>query len=424
MPRPAENHENHFKGGRETDSPPTTTTINQDQQYGAMSDQDQTQDTNNEGTFESDNSSTTATQNNEAQNQQSEDSSDSSSESGVLYLGIDLGTSRTSVTASNGIRETVASFVGYPKDVVAKKLLKKDVLFGSEAIEKRLSLNLYRPLGEGVLKHTLEGDKSGDDYDGNVKAARDLIGEIIRLAQPRKDELIYAVIGCPAEASFKNREAIIEAARQSVDSVMLCSEPFSVAYGLEMLDDVLVIDIGAGTTDLCRMHGTMPEESDQTTLTFAGDTIDNELTRLLNENYPEAQFSLQMVKQIKEKYGAVGELMDAAVVELPVNGKPTPFDITNEIREACQTIINPIVVGLGSLIGSFDPEFQHKLKDRVLLAGGGSQIKGLDKAIEAEMHRTLGSGHVIRVEEPMYGGANGALKIAHDMPAEYWEQLK
>ncbi|MFT7671571.1 MAG: rod shape-determining protein MreB [Planctomycetota bacterium] len=343
---------------------------------------------------------------------------------GVLYLGIDLGTSRTSVTASNGVRETVASFVGYPKDVVAKKLLKKDVLFGSEAIEKRLSLNLYRPLGEGVLKCSQEGSDEGDDYEGNLRAAKDLIGEIIRLSKPRKDELVYAVIGCPAEASINNREAIIDAARQTVDSVMLCSEPFSVAYGLEMLDDVLVIDIGAGTTDLCRMHGTMPDESDQVTLNFAGDTIDKELWRLLEERYPEAQFSMHMIKSIKEKYGAVGELLDSAVVELPVNGKPTPFDITNEIREACQVIINPIVKGLGELIGSFDPEFQHKLKDRVLLAGGGSQIKGLDKAIEAEMNRILGSGHVIRVEEPMYGGANGALKIAHDMPAEYWEQLK
>jgi rod shape-determining protein MreB len=32
---------------------------------------------------------------------------------------------------------------------------------------------------------------------------------------------------------------------------------------LRILDDVLVIDIGAGTADLCRMHGTMPEGSDQ-----------------------------------------------------------------------------------------------------------------------------------------------------------------
>ena len=45
---------------------------------------------------------------------------------GVLYIGMDLGTSRTSVSASNGVRETVYSIVGYPKDVVSLKLLKKD----------------------------------------------------------------------------------------------------------------------------------------------------------------------------------------------------------------------------------------------------------------------------------------------------------
>jgi rod shape-determining protein MreB and related proteins len=350
-----------------------------------------------------------------------EEKNNTDKDQGVLYLGIDLGTSRTSVTGSNGERVTISSWVGYPKDVVSRKLLQKDVLFGDEALEKRLSLNLYRPLAQGVLKYNENGE---EDYEGNLKAAKDLIRQAIFQAKPRKDELVYAVIGCPAEASIHNREAILEAARESVDSVMLCSEPFSVAYGLDMLDDVLVIDIGAGTTDLCRMHGTMPDETDQITLTFAGDCIDTRLSELLKERYPEAQFTTQMVKSIKEKFGAVGELLDACVVDLPVNGKPTPFDITNEIREACHTIVPPIVEGLGKLISSFDPEFQHKLKDRVLLAGGGSQIKGLDKAITAEMHRMLGSGNVIRTEEPMYGGANGALKIAHDMPAEYWEQLK
>ena len=32
------------------------------------------------------------------------------------------------------------------------------------------------------------------------------------------------------------------------------------------------------------------------------------------------------------------------------------------------------------------------------------------------MQEMLGGGNVIRIEEPIYGGANGALKIAHDMP--------
>ena len=93
------------------------------------------------------------------------------------------------------------------------------------------------------------------------------------------------------------------------------------------------------------------------------------------------------------------------------------------MRTACQRIVPPIVEGLGKLIGTFDPEFQDKLKGRVLLAGGGSQIRGLDRAISEEMQRTLGGGNVIGIEEPMYGGANGAL-VAHDMPEEYWEQLK
>ncbi len=339
---------------------------------------------------------------------------------GVLYLGIDLGTSRTSVSASNGVRETVASYVGYPKDAVSRKLLKKDVLVGSEAVEKRLSLDFYRPLEHGVLKCS---EKDGS-YSKNLQAAQDLIAEIIRRAKPRKDELVYAVIGAPAQVSINNKEAILDAARESVDSVMLCSEPFSVAYGLDMLDDVLVIDIGAGTTDLCRMHGTMPEDNDQITVTFAGDFVDNKFAELLKEAYPEAQFSTAMIRDIKERFSNVGDQVDKVMANFPVNGKPTPFDVTDQLRAACNSIVPPMVEGLSKLVSTFDPEFQDRLKNRVLLAGGGSQIRGLDVAIEREMMNQLGGGKVIRTEEPMYGGAGGALKIAHDMPAEFWEKLK
>ncbi|MEO6593775.1 MAG: MamK family actin-like protein [Planctomycetota bacterium] len=342
---------------------------------------------------------------------------------GVLYIGMDLGTSRTSVSASNGVRETVQSMVGYPKDVVSQKLLKKDVLFGKEALEKRLSLRLYKPLEKGVLKYTGDANKDAE-AKVNLKAAQDLIGEAIRLAKPRKDELVYCVIGAPAEASVKNREAIIEAARAHVDSVMLCSEPFSVAYGLDWLEDVLVCDIGAGTTDLCRMHGTMPEETDQVMFDIAGDAVDAELARRIEQTCPGAQFTIHMVRDIKERHGFLGEPMERCMVDLPVDGKPTPFDLTDQIRGACAILIEPILKGIHKLVTSFEPDFQAKLKSRVLLAGGGSQVKGLDSAVERAMKERLGGGKVIRIEEPVYGGANGALKIAHDMPAEFWEQLK
>ena len=48
---------------------------------------------------------------------------------GVLYIGMDLGTSRTAISASNGVRESIFSVVGYPKDHVARKLLNKEALF-------------------------------------------------------------------------------------------------------------------------------------------------------------------------------------------------------------------------------------------------------------------------------------------------------
>lgn len=112
------------------------------------------------------------------------------------------------------------------------------------------------------------------------------------------------------------------------------------------------------------------------------------------------------------------------MVDLPVDGKPTTFDLTDQIRQACMILVDPMVKGIHQLVSSFDPEFQHKLRNRVLLAGGGSQVKGLDSAVEKALKERLGGGKVIRIDEPVYGGANGALKIAHDMPEEFWEKLK
>ncbi|HZN39828.1 MAG TPA: rod shape-determining protein [Planctomycetota bacterium] len=343
---------------------------------------------------------------------------------GVLYIGMDLGTSRTSVSASNGVRETVHSLVGYPKDVVSRKLLQKDVLFGKEALQHRTSVKLYKPLEKGVLKYMSDGHNDAEAKI-NLKAAQELIGEAIRLAKPRKDELVYCVIGAPAEASMKNKGAIVEAARLAkVDSVMLVSEPFAVAYGLDWLDDVLVVDIGAGTTDLCRMHGTMPEDGDQVMFDTAGDAVDAELERRIKQSCPGADCTIYRVKEIKERHGYVGDPPERCIVDLPVNGKPTPFDLTEQIGQACSILVDPIVKGIHKLVASFDPDFQHKIKERVLLAGGGSMVKGLDSAIEKAMKERLGGGKVVRIEEPVYGGANGALKVAHDMPADFWEQLK
>ncbi|MGQ0554140.1 MAG: rod shape-determining protein [Planctomycetota bacterium] len=342
---------------------------------------------------------------------------------GILWIGIDLGTSRTAIAASNGVRASTLSLVGYPQDVVSRKLLGDGPLFGDDVVKHRLALQVFRPLEAGVIKGSGD-DLKADEAAANLRAAQDLVRQAIALARPAKDQLIYAVIGTPAEASVKNRKAILQAAAGEVDSVMICSEPFAVAYGLDRLSDTLVIDIGAGTTDLCRMHGTMPGEGDQLTLTSAGDSIDRLLAKLLRQSHPDVAFSDHMVTLAKEQFADVSSHGGRVHVKWPVNGKPTDIDITREMNQACLSIVPPIAEGLQKLVASFDPEFQAVLRGNVLLGGGGSQIGGLGEALEAYMEEHLGGGTVTTVEEPVYAGCNGALKIAHDMPRDYWEQLR
>ena len=49
-------------------------------------------------------------------------------------VGIDLGTSRSSISTSAGQRHMVESYVGWPVDMVARKVLKRPVLVGKQAL--------------------------------------------------------------------------------------------------------------------------------------------------------------------------------------------------------------------------------------------------------------------------------------------------
>lgn len=342
---------------------------------------------------------------------------DSVSAENALYFGIDLGTSRSSISCANGVRKTVESYVGWPKDAVALKHMGgKEIVFGKTALDNRLSLDLYRPLADGVIQ---------DDADGsrNLEAARELINYLVEMVEPGRGEQLFGVVGVPSEASGKNKEAIIESTKGILDSVMIVTEPFCVAYGMDRISDVLVVDIGAGTTDLCRMHGTVPTMEDQASINIAGDAVDKKMMELINKTYPNAQVTINMIKRMKEKFGYVHHAKDKIEVEFPVDGKPTMHDVTDIIREACTILVDPIVESIHKLISTFDPEFQDRLRDNIILSGGGGLMDGLNKAIEDKLDR-VGGASVTVVEEPMYAGANGALQLALDMPASYWQQLK
>ncbi|HXG18350.1 MAG TPA: rod shape-determining protein [Methylomirabilota bacterium] len=336
---------------------------------------------------------------------------------GTLCVGIDLGTSRSSISASNGARYVIESYVGWPVDMVARKVVKKSVLIGQEAVENRPMLDLRRPLERGVIKEGSERDEA---------AVREILRHLVSLARAHAKEKeqtpVRAVVGVPSEAFRASKQRLREVMKGIVNSLLIVSEPFAVAYGIEELLHAMIIDLGAGTTDFCVMNGRYPTDEDQRTLTSAGDAIDEQLMKLVQNRYPEAQFSIHMVREWKEKWSFVGEPQQRVLVTVPVAGKPTPIDITEQMRSACESILPPVTETMLDLLSHVEPEYQEKVRNNIILSGGSSLIRGLAEALQHSL-ADVGGGRVRTVEDPVFAGSNGGLALAIDADEADWEQL-
>jgi len=340
------------------------------------------------------------------------------STSEVLHVGIDLGTSRSAISASNGERFVVDSFVGWPADMVAKKILKLDVLIGHEAVTNRTMLDLHRPLERGLLKE-------GSDKD--VEAVRELLRHLLRLVGVKANgnvatDNVRAVVGVPAAALRTNKQYLRNSMKGIVDSLMIVSEPFAVAYGLDALLHTMIIDIGAGTTDFCVMKGRYPTEEDQRTLTLAGDSIDQQLLKSISEHYPQANVTIFMVREWKEHFSFVGKAPQKCVVTAPVKGVPTELDITDDVKTACETILPPVIETMLDLLSRVEPEFQDRVRNNIILSGGGGLIHGLPEALEDAL-KQVGGGKVTYMKDPVFVGSDGGLALALDAPDGDWEKL-
>jgi rod shape-determining protein MreB len=129
-----------------------------------------------------------------------------------------------------------------------------------------------------------------------------------------------------------------------------------------------------------------------------------------------------MVRKYKEKHGFVGDPKRRVKIDAPVDGKFTEFDITEEMRRACESTMPAIVETVIDLIAGFDPEFQESVRKNIIIAGGGSQLSGLENYL-TEATKQFEPCTFTCIGDPLYAGADGALELATDMPEEFLEKL-
>ncbi len=331
-----------------------------------------------------------------------------------IFIGVDFGTSKISITTSEGKNVLEQNVIGYPKDPISSKFLKKEVLYGNEAIKHRIALDIFRPIEHGTLKSNKE----------DIGAAKGLLEHCLKSIDFSPDVESYAILGVPAEASVLSKKILTEISKDFFTSAMVASDPFCIAYELGELENALIVDIGAGTTDLCRVHATLPEPDDMLSWPNAGDHIDEILIKLITEGYTNAMVTKEMAKRWKEKYAFVGIPQNDIKVDIPVDSSSLELSITQELKESCESIVPDVVTGVSQLIATYDPDFRDELRNNIIISGGGSLIRNIDSFIEEELSE-VGGGKVSAIkEDPFLAGSKGALKLAMDMPEDYWTQLK
>lgn len=329
-----------------------------------------------------------------------------------LYIGIDLGTFQSTISASNGTNESVLTVVGKPKDPIARNFLKRDTLFGADALKNKLACNLYYPLSAGVAQ----------DDENNLAAAKSFVTHLVEAVDPEEFDEVFGVICSPSHISFVDKSNLVSVLRGQVNAIMVVSEPFAVAFGLDEIGGSIVVDIGAGTTDVARIYGTFPSEDDQLTISEAGDWIDERLMELVAKKFTGAQLTKDMVRQWKEAGSYVGGDEREQMVELSVDGKKQVVDVGDLIQIACEELVPHIVRTVKGIVAGADPEYQSLLRNNIILSGGGSLIDGLSDRVADEL-ADIGDVRVWCADDPMIRVADGALKLSMVMPDDQYTAI-
>jgi len=321
-------------------------------------------------------------------------------------VGIDLGTATTLVyVRGRGI------VINEPSVVAINQKTGQILAIGKEA-KKMVGrtpahISATRPLIEGVIS----------DFEVTEQMLRYFIHKVHKdsftiLPRPR------VIIGIPSEITEVEKKAVRDAALSAgAREVYLVEEAMAAAIGARLpIQEALgnmIVDIGGGTADIAiiSLGGIVASR----TLKVAGDKLNQDIIDYARDDL-KLVLGEKTAEDIKIAIGSaydIGEVIEASMRGRDLTtGLPKEIIVNSEqIRLALSSSIKQIVNAVKEAIEDTPPELVADIMSRgIVLVGGGSLLKGLDKLINKETKMS-----VKVIDDPLTAVARGAGVILEDL---------
>jgi len=294
-------------------------------------------------------------------------------------LGIDLGTANTLVhMKGKGI------VVNEPSVVAIDVEKKVPLAVGDKAKEMigRTPGNIVaiRPLKDGVIS----------DFNVTQKMLKYFISRALGTESPFARPRV--VICVPSGVTPVEERAVKDAALSvGAKSPIIMEEPMAAAIGagLPVSEPTgnMIVDIGGGTTEVAviSLGGIVTSRS----IRVAGDEMDDAIVAHIKRNY-NLMVGYRTAEDIKMEIGYAYQAEKGKTYQVRgrdlLTGLPKTVEVTaEEIQEALLEPVMAIVEAVKSCLEKTPPELAADIMDRgIMMAGGGSLLRNLDKLIADE----------------------------------------
>ena len=320
-------------------------------------------------------------------------------------LAIDLGTANTLVYVRN------RGIVLDEPSVVAVKANTNQVLAAGRQAKEMLgktpeSIIACRPLRDGVI--------------ANFELAESMLRYFIRAVHDNRRTLIRPrmVIGVPSGITQVERRAVEDTARQAgAREVYTIMEPMAAAIGagLQVQNPAanMIVDIGGGTTEVAVI--TLKDVVFCRSVRVGGDEMDRAIVQYVKRKY-NLLIGERTAEMVKISIGSV--MVDNRVESMLVKGRdlvtgvPKTIKLSSlEVNESLLETISVIIDIVKVALENTPPELSSDLVDNgIVLAGGGSLLRGLDTLLSKE------TGLPVRIaEDPLLCVVKGAGKVLEEL---------